>query len=158
MKIQDFRENYYYFSGEASKIVRNLGFAGIAVIWIFRNKSADEISIPYDLIPIGLLILNGLILDFLQYVYAAAAWGIFCRMKERQQKNEEKIEKEKIGLGGDEEWNSLFWRFLKENNGSGDFEAPKQINWPTLTFFWLKIILMAIAYALLIIFFWNKLT
>ena len=36
-KIEDYREDFYFFTGKASEVNRQLAIAGIAVIWIFKN-------------------------------------------------------------------------------------------------------------------------
>jgi len=36
MKLKDAREIYYFYSGKTSDLVRQLGLAGIAVIWLFK--------------------------------------------------------------------------------------------------------------------------
>lgn len=37
MKLKDAREHYYFYSGKTSDLVRQLGLAGIAVIWLFKS-------------------------------------------------------------------------------------------------------------------------
>lgn len=66
-----------------------------------------------------------LITDVMQYAYATAAWGIYCRIKEN--------EGERTGKPvGDETVVS----------------APEQLNWPTLALFWLKQAVLFTAYLL----------
>jgi hypothetical protein len=36
MKLQKARDTYYEYSGKLSDITRQLSFAGIAIVWIFR--------------------------------------------------------------------------------------------------------------------------
>ena len=120
MRLAQYRETYRELSGEASKLARQLGFAGIAVIWIFRNESPTKL-IPASLVGPALLIVVGLAFDLLQYVWAAAVWGGYQRVLERCGTPEDK-----------------------------DLDAPAWFNWPTLAFFWGKLILIVIAYALLI--------
>jgi hypothetical protein len=128
MKLKDTRENYYYFSQKTSEIVRQLGFAGIALIWIFRTGGDGKQTIPSELIPpIGLIVI-GLTFDLLQYIAGALSWGIYNRYKE------------KIGT-----------------NENREFLAPRQINWPTIFFFWAKTIAMVTAYIFLFIFLRGKL-
>ena len=81
MKLADCLERYEYFSGKASDILRQLGFAGIALIWVFRDES--QYNIPAELVPAGILIVIGLALDLLHYVTGTAIWGIYHRWKER---------------------------------------------------------------------------
>ena len=83
MKLKDVRVSYNYYTGKLSDIVRQLCFAGIAVVWIFR-KGDEGISIEQDLIGPLILFVFALGLDLLHYVYASAAWGIYAHRKEKE--------------------------------------------------------------------------
>lgn len=121
MKLKDARENYYFYSGKTSDLVRQLGLAGIAVIWIFKYEVQGIPKVPEALaLPLVLIVL-GLALDLLQYAVATSIWGIFQRQKEKN------------GVGEDT-----------------DFLAPKQFNWPTIAFFVLKVLSIIAAYAYLL--------
>ena len=131
MKLSDLRENYEYFSEKTSALVRNLGFAGIALIWAFKTTTNGKSVVPSELIMPGVLIVTGLALDLLHGVVGTAIWGIYNRVKEKD------FEK----------------RAAKDRNfdpEGEDFLAPSPINWPALLLFWGKIAAMLIAYALLI--------
>lgn len=120
MNLKDARENYYFHSGKTSELVRQFGFAAVAIVWIFKSEVFGVQAIPKQLLmPLGFVVL-GLGLDFLQYIVATAIWGIFHRIKEKQ-------------TGEDDE-----------------FTAPPAINWPAITFFWLKVAAIAAAYGLLL--------
>ncbi len=125
MKLKDSRENYYTHSGKASDIVRQLGFAGIALIWIFKTEQGGRFQIPTELFLPATLVVIGLSLDLLQYVAATAAWGIFNRVME--------LRWQRLGKGPEDE-----------------FMAPPWINWAAIGFFWGKVVIMATAYVLLI--------
>lgn len=128
MTLKDLRENYYYFSQKTSDIVRQLGFAGIALIWVFKTDvGGGRQVIPPELLPATRFIVIGLALDLLQYVAGTLIWGIYNGLKER--------------AGTEEET---------------EFLAPRPINWPTIVFFWAKTIVMIYAYALLIRFLVNR--
>lgn len=121
MKLKDARDNYYFNSGKTSDLVRQLGLAAIAVVWLFKQDVGGIPKIPSALhLPLALVVL-GLALDLLQYAVATAIWGIFNRFKERSGVTEEK-----------------------------EFNAPPQINWPALCFFWVKVGVIAVAYYLLL--------
>lgn len=121
MNLKDAREFYYLNSGKTSDLVRQLGFAGIAVIWIFKSEVQGVPKIPQTLLfPLSLIVV-GLALDLLQYAVATSIWGIFHRSKE------------KSGISED-----------------ASFVAPRQFNWPALVFFVLKVISIAVAYVLLL--------
>jgi hypothetical protein len=70
------RETYYEASGKLSDIVRQLAFAGIAVVWLFGYLVSDQRLDPEYVWP-ALLIILSLACDFLQYAYRTAAWGIY---------------------------------------------------------------------------------
>ncbi len=121
MKLKDARENYYFHSGKTSDLVRQLALAGIAVVWLFKYEVLGVPKIPAQLLTPLVLIVFGLGLDLLQYASATFIWGTFQRKKER------------AGVAEDVE-----------------FTAPPQLNWPALTFFWLKVASIAAAYYLLL--------
>jgi len=126
MKLEDCRKAYYEYSGKASDICRNLGFAGIALIWAFRVTAGEKPVIPYVLRWAGILLVSGLALDFLQYILASIVWGSYHRHKE------------KIGISEQEE-----------------FLAPRWINYPSIICFTLKQALIFIAYIFLVISMFN---
>lgn len=117
MKLKEVREAYYEFSRKASDISRQLGFAGIALIWIFKVEVNNDESIPHSLVLAALLIVIGLVSDLLQYIYGTAAWGIYHRCEEKKK--------------------------TRENT---EIKAPPEINWPTNTFFAIKVICISFAY------------
>ena len=121
MNLKDAREFYYFNSGKTSDLVRQLGLAGLAVVWIFKYDVLGVPKIPAPLLMPLVLIVCGLALDLLQYAVATGIWGIFQRTKERAGVSEE-----------------------------AEFTAPPQFNWPALIFFWLKVISIGAAYYFLL--------
>lgn len=67
-----------YFSEKLSEISRQLGFAGIAIIWVFRNQGAQE-SIPIRLVLPGFLLVLSLTCDFLHYFSANTLLEVFTK-------------------------------------------------------------------------------
>ena len=128
MNLKDCRAAYDYFSGTASTIARQLGFAGIAIIWIFKTDQGGVYRVPPELIWPGLLLVGALAADFLHYLAAAVMWGGYHRHKERK------------GINDDQE-----------------FLAARWVNWPGNAFFGTKLALVVAAYALLIVFLVGKL-
>lgn len=122
------REEYYERTTTASNLARQLAFAGIAIVWIFRTTGANGPALPDALLLPALLLALALAVDLSQYIYAAAAWGWFHRRKE------------------------LSGAALDEEVG----QAPRWINWPTNFLFVAKVILVAVAYGYLIAFLWNR--
>ena len=86
MKLEEIREAYYFRSGKASDICRQLGFAGIALIWVFK-EDANEV-LDTGLVWPGLLIVISLSFDFLHYYVGAMIWGSFHRSHEVDGKTE----------------------------------------------------------------------
>jgi hypothetical protein len=119
--LKDFRDYYYDHSAKASEIQRQIAFAGIAVIWIFRTGSGVDYRIPLQLITSTILFVASLASAFLQYLTASIMWGLYTRIKE-----------------------------LKGITDTDDFKAPRWINWPGNTFFFLKFLFVIIAYYMLL--------
>ena len=128
MKREDTRAAYYEFSGKLSDIVRQLSFAGIAIIWVFKVDQKTGTSVPRELVLPALLLVASLASDALQYAYQTAAWGLFNRRLELRRVSEE-----------------------------DNFSAPPAINVPANILFWLKVVLLAAAYALLLMFLGRRL-
>lgn len=136
MNVQQAREQYYTHSASASAVGRQLAFAGLAVIWIFKVRVADADRVPPDLLSVAALFATSLACDLLQYCAATLLWGVFQRHKETQRG---------AAFGAAPEWGASH-----EKPGSGDFTAPRWINWPALCFFTLKFLILLIGYALLL--------
>lgn len=116
--LKDFRTDYQQLSGIASEVSRKLGFAGIAIIWIFKVDSANNtFTLATELYYAGTFIVLSLALDLLQYLSGSLTWGLYWRYKEKE------------GVAEDAE-----------------IKAPRYFNWPAVAFFWLKLVLMIIAY------------
>ena len=127
MTLKDFREAYYTLSGKASDITRQLGFAGLGAIWIFKYGSAGSERVPNELVPAAVAIVLALLLDFLQYAVGSLVWGAFARYKERK------------GVGD-----------------ADTVVAPLWFNWPALLFFWAKLPIMCYAYYILLTYLAGK--
>ena len=70
-------------SAKASNVARQIAFAGIAAIWIFRSGNALTAAIPQQLYIPLLLFLATLAQDLLQYLWGASAWHWFFRYHEK---------------------------------------------------------------------------
>lgn len=122
MKLKDARENSQYFAGKLSDIVRQLGLAGIAVIWTFRVQRGGQgfVGEEFELPAFGIVVALGL--DFLNYAVATALWAGF-------------------------HWYKELWRKVGE---STDFKAPRWINWPATACFWGKAVAMLLSWLFLL--------
>lgn len=116
-KISDFKNDYYFFTGKLSDINRQIAFAGIAIIWVFKKGENSEIQIDNDLVLPAILIVCALAFDIFQYIYQSITWSIFYTYYNRKYKKEE----QKI-------------------------ESPEYLNYPSWAFFFIKVILVLIAY------------
>jgi hypothetical protein len=128
MKLKDCREAYYYYSGKTSDILRYIGYAGLAIVWVFRITKEGQTIIPHNLVWCGIFLLCGLVFDILQCLIATVIWGSYHRYKEKQKNISEDTE----------------------------IKAPRYINWPANTFFALKAIAMVAAYCVLIKFLFDS--
>jgi hypothetical protein len=131
MKILEIRDAYYQASGKVSELVRQFSLAGIAVIWIFRIGGDDAGGVRYTselLLPLGFFV-AALGSDLLQYVYGSVIWGFL---------------------------NTHHWRKHKSNDK--DVKVSDKVNWPSLFFFWIKVVFALVAYGLLMRSIINQLT
>ncbi len=123
MKLSDSKETYYYLSGTASSVNRQIGFAGIAIIWIFCQVQYGKVLIPSELIIPTIFIILSLGFDLLQYIVGSIVWGSFHRYYEKK--------------GEDENF---------------EVKAPKYFTYPQNICFAIKILSMFIAYGYLLSF------
>jgi hypothetical protein len=83
--VEAYWKDFNEFSGKASDVTRQLAFAAIAVIWLFKTDApTGHITIPPDLICPGILIVAALAADLLQYVAASLIWGSYAFYLERK--------------------------------------------------------------------------
>lgn len=121
MKLSNCRKDYYEFTAKASDVSRKLAFAGIALIWVFKEDHLNKVPSPL-LFP-ALLFVVALALDLLQYAYGAAVWGFRARCEEKK---------------------------LRDRSQDPEFSVSPFWNWPTDGCFWGKIGLVVWAYGLAI--------
>lgn len=124
MNLIHYRDSYYEFTDKASNVARQLAFAGIAFIWIFRNETVGPIAIPKQLVLPAMLLVGGLAADLLHYVVASLVWGIFHRCKEKEH-----------GVGY-----------------KGTIEAPPWFNWPGISLWAIKIVLVTLSYIFIFVY------
>ena len=126
MKLSDYRQVYYEFSGKASEIARNLAFAGIALIWVFRvGETAPRVPEPLLLPAVALV--AGLTFDLIHYVWATVAWGTFHRYHEK-----------------------------RATERDPELDAPAWINRVTTTFFVAKLLSVSTAYVFILLYAWGQ--
>ncbi len=76
------------YTTKVSEITRNLGLAGLGIIWIFKTDVGGRLIVPPDLFLPGLLLVLGLAFDLLQYVVSAEAWIRITMKNENAKLNE----------------------------------------------------------------------
>jgi hypothetical protein len=117
MNPESVRETYYFYTGKASEINRQLIFAGIALIWIFKTENSNHIALPLDLLLPAKVFIVALVLDILQYIISGIIYGIANRYYE--------------------------FKNIPENT---DFTMPVWFNWPGLLLFYGKLLANLCAY------------
>lgn len=117
MKLSEYRKDYQFFSGKLSDITRQLAFAGIALIWVFKIDGTLP-RVPNDLLLPTALLALGLALDLLQYGVQTVIWGLFHRFHEKRRRS---------------------------GDSDPDVEASPCYNWLALLLFWSKVITVSIA-------------
>jgi len=130
MKLSGFKKDYQELSGKASDVARQLSFAGIAVIWIFKVSEGQSLKLPPDLILPTLLLCSALACDLMQYVSGAIIWGIFHRYYEIK---------------------------TKHSQEDPDLTASPYLNWPAIAFFYLKLLGVILSYIFIISYCWKRL-
>jgi hypothetical protein len=81
VKRRDSLAAYQDFSARTSENVRQLSFAALGIIWVF--KPAAGFTLPEQLLWAGTFATSALAADFLQSLYGTVAWGTYHRRKER---------------------------------------------------------------------------
>ena len=122
MKLKDCRETFYEFSGKLSDNVRKLAFAGIAIVWIFKQGNNGNFSIPDALKSVMLMFVISLSLDLLHYIWQTIVWGSFYTYKENELKHD----------------------------GTVDFLAPSIFKNVAYVIFWSKVIALLIGYVFML--------
>jgi hypothetical protein len=132
MKLEGIKDQYYYYSGKVSDLVRQLAFAGVAIVWIFKIDQAGTPALPHEFIwPIAFL-LTALFFDFIQYFYGSVLYDASYRWRESQK------DKNK----------------LKDDH---DFKTWPKLLWAMDACFYLKSFCVIIAYVMLAIHLYGRL-
>jgi hypothetical protein len=123
LRLGEVREQYYGYTATLSSLVRQLSFAGIALIWLLGGpQQPGGIALPRDLLLVGIALVVALSADFLQYAVAAFAWGTLGRAREKAHGTDPAAD---VG------------------------DAPDWINWPAIVFIYVKVAAVMVAYLLL---------
>ena len=122
MKLEKCRETFYEFSRMLSDNARKLAFAGIAIVWIFKQGENGSYTIPEALKTVMLMFVVSLSFDLLQYIWQTAVWGSFYTYKEKKLNHDE----------------------------NADFLAPTIFNKVAYVIFWFKTIALVIGYVFML--------
>jgi hypothetical protein len=123
MKFKEYLDTFYWFSGKTSDIARQLAFAAIAIIWVFRYTDGSNQIFPAKLFPPAFCVVLSLAFDLFQYIAGTIIWDIFHRVHEKHG--------------------------VKAND---EIKAPPWLNKPILFFFVFKLIFLILGYILILIF------
>ena len=90
MKLSEIRKSYEDLSQSLSKINRQLAFAGIGIIWLFRTTDSDgATSIDGEMLkPIFWFVIS-FGLDLLQYLWSSLVWYAYYLKKRSEGGNED---------------------------------------------------------------------
>lgn len=94
MKLSDIRNDYFTYSTRVSEIIRNINFAGIAMLWVLSHEETEIFFCNNEnLIPLRFLVLS-MVTDVLQYLLQTIIWYRFytCKKKELLKKQVEDVE------------------------------------------------------------------
>lgn len=94
-------------TGRASDVGRQLGFAGLAVVWILREATGNPIG-PTLVAPL-LWLVASLALDLLQYVWCSFIWTMFYNYQFEKHKSDDA----KIDIPDSINWISYLCFWLK---------------------------------------------
>jgi len=83
-ELSEYKKDYYAFTGKLSDINRQIAFAGIAIIWIFKTSTKTGFKLDDNLIAPAIFIVLGLAFDMFQYIYQSLTWTIFYTFYKRK--------------------------------------------------------------------------
>jgi len=129
MKISTLCAAYYEATGKASDLIRQLDFAGIAVVWMFKGEADPAIHFPNRLLWVLGCFAVSLACDLCQYVYKSAMLGLM---------------------------NHHFWN--NHHDDEQDVRFSSRWNWPGIALFWSKIAAVIAGYAMLLNFIQSRLS
>lgn len=94
MKLEEIRKDYERYSTNVSSLNRQLIFAGLAIIWLFRIPEKGTASIPTELVDSLFFFVFSLCSDIFQYVTQSLIWaGYYWYNKCKHRSNKKNVEK-----------------------------------------------------------------
>lgn len=141
MKLKKAWEIRNNASSTASKVVRQLALAGIAVVWLLAGGlQTSGINLTTRLLFAGFALALSLFLDLTQYVVKAIVWGLWARKGEKTAQGWKKDDRKA--------WNR---KKVIDEEAEDLGEAPDWFNVPSWWFWSLKVAAMVAAYVLIFI-------
>lgn len=128
MKLSEIRKAYEVISGKLSDVNRQLAFAGIGIIWIFKISNDGGTTIPNELLDPILLLVLSLGFDLMQYIFQTIIWYGYYIIKKKENSDEER-----------------------------EVNEPEWFNIICWALFGLKVISLITAYGLLFSYLWKQL-
>ena len=111
MKLREIRNDYERYSTKVSDINRQLIFAGIAIVWLFRVSNNGNTVFPRELYPTLFCFILSFGADILQYTIQSILWFGFYWNKKCKNNKSEKKDVEDI-IVKEPEWPNLIpWGF-----------------------------------------------
>jgi hypothetical protein len=164
ISLEDARDYYVRHSTKASDVARQLSLAGLAVVWIFKSDQGGGVyAVPHALMWPSLILVAALFSDLMQYVWGSLVWGAFQRIKEKQILASRALNAQRVAAAlnpaepkpGRPAWDKLALPEAVSPAPDETFLAPAWFNRPTNVFFWSKLGLVVVAYALLGVFMFS---
>jgi hypothetical protein len=72
IKVSEFRDRSFEYTSKSSDIIRQLILAGVAIIWLFKDKNKNELD-HFAIYPLAFLA-GAALLDLIQYVAGGLIW------------------------------------------------------------------------------------
>ena len=139
MSLDNVRQAHEDLTGKLGDVNRQLVFAGIATLWIFKYTATTGVfALPDALKLPTLLFASALAADLLQYAYSALLYSVMFHFYEYRFRSQAGTEAQLAEL-------------------SENFDHPRWWDWPTYAFLVLKVLLNIVAYSFLLTFLWKDL-
>jgi hypothetical protein len=129
MKLSEYKKVADNYTSKASEINRQLSLAGVAIIWLFKNPETSPKILDTFLVYPLLFLSISLLSDLIQYVIGGYTWINFFRDEEK-----------KVTL----------------TDQDPEIKASKSKSIPIYFFYYLKIVLMLLAYIFLVVYLIGK--
>jgi hypothetical protein len=149
MKLKDIRAQYYAQTTKASDVARQLSFAGIAAIWVFKTDSTNGPTVPSVLLPAAIAFALALLSDLFQYASGGLLWMSHNFRAERW--SEAKNTSRPVSKSPDK-MDLVPPREIEHSiKDEDDFYISRRIHWLPRGFFLLKLFAVAAGYILLLL-------